>query len=424
MNKLSLQLVTDHLLRESEEVKAKYDTMKAPDGKSKAVGAPKDLSSRKDKVSQVEVPSSHKSGSAKKSSAGKAADGIPQAKMADGKTVHAVPKMSSAKGEKSPATPSVSKTKPNQTSKMKEVGNTIKGTEAGKGPKMGIPAADFADTYVKGMAHGNATHGDKNGSTPEVKAPKAASLNGTTAPARKAAAIRTPEDRKTVAQVNGPTGTLKTPSDAGKVPSWEKNMNGHNVMESVQLIVNGQPKASFGVIHREIAKKLVESYRSYGYDVAVRRGPDASWKQDRQLMTTIFEAMDARYNNSPETSRKLVSEAMNRFFQLTQSDYNSMYESRQQFTKTLKTAFDRIMEQADVKYRQRLDVVEGLVRVVVAEETIDLDLITQARNTDMALRNFRDTVLEEYGLGAKIKHLFIEGQKFLPRDIKDWKARS
>lgn len=421
MNKLSLQLVTSHLLRESEEVKAKYDTMKAPDGKSKAVGVPKDMSGRKDKVSQIEVPTSHKSGSAKKSSAGSPAHGIPAADMATGEKALSVPKMSSAKNEKSPATPKVSKTTPNQTTKMKELGSTIRNTESGKGPKMGIPSAAYADTYVKSMSHGNANLGGKSGSTPEVKAPKAASLNGTTSPARKAASVKTPADRKMVSQVNGPSGSMKTPSDAGKAPSWEKNMQGHNVMESVQLVVNGHPKASFGVIHRDVAKKLVESYQSYGYDVSVRRGPDANWKQDRQLLTTIFEAMDAKYNNAPETSRRLVSEAMNRFFSLTQVDYNSMYESRQHFAKTLKTAFERVMEQADVKYRQRLNVIEGLVRIVVAEEVIDLDLITQARNTDMALRNFRDTVLEEYGLGAKIKHIFVEGQKYLARDVKDWK---
>jgi len=423
VTKLSIQLVQDHLLRESEEVKAKYDTMKAPDGKSKAVGTPKDLSGRKDKVSQIEVPSQHKSPSNGKSSS-KAAPGIPQAERGDKAGVMPVPKFSSAKNEKSPATPAAKKTSPNQTTKMKEITGAIKGTEAGKSPKGGIPAADFADKYVKGTPHGNATLGSKNGKTPEVKAPTAASLNGTTAPARKAASMKTPVDQKKVAQISGPTGSMKTPSDAGKAPSWERNVQGHNVMESVQVVVNGQPKASFGIIHRDVASKLIESYRNFGYEVTVKRGPDAAWKKDRALLSTIFEAMDAQYNNAPDTAKRLTKAAMNRFFQVTQGDYNGMYESRQQFTRTLQAAFERILEQADLKYRQSLKVVEGMVRIEADGEVIDLDMITQARDTDMALRNFRTEAIEEYGFGAKIRHIFIEGQKYLPKSIKDWTGRS
>jgi hypothetical protein len=99
-----------------------------------------------------------------------------------------------------------------------------------------------------------------------------------------------------------------------------------------------------------------------------------------------------------------------------------MYESRQQFSRTLQTAFNRIMEQADLKYRQSLDVVEGMIRVEVNGEVIDLDMITQARDTDMALRNFRNEAIEEYGFGAKVKHIFIEGQKYLAKDITEWQS--
>jgi hypothetical protein len=421
VTKLSIQLVQDHLLRESEEVKATYDTMKAPDGKSKTVGSPKDLSGRKDKVSQIDVPTQHKSPT-KKASAGKGAPGIPQAKRADEMDLVPVPKTSTAKNQKSPATPATKKTSPNQTTKMKEITGAIKGTEAGKATKGGIPAADFADTYTKGMARGSATLGTKDGKTPEVKAPTAASLNGTTSPARKAASMKTPVDQKKVTQVTGPTGSMKTPSDAGKVPSWDKNIQGHNVMESVQIVVNGRAKATFGVINRDVAAKLVESYKQYGYAVSVQRGPDAAWKKDRTLLRTIFESVHASHNNAPETSRRLAKAAMNRFFQVTQGDYNTMYESRQQFSRTLQTAFNRIMEQADLKYRQSLDVVEGMVRVEVNGEVIDLDMITQARDTDMALRNFRNEAIEEYGFGAKIKHIFIEGQKYLAKDITEWQS--
>jgi len=121
--------------------------------------------------------------------------------------------------------------------------------------------------------------------------------------------------------------------------------------------------------------------------------------------------------------KRASARAMNRFFELSKPDYNKLYESKQDFAQTIKAAFNRIMEQADVKYRQKLQVVEGAARVSVGNDIIDMDLITQAHNTDMALRNFRNEIVEEYGFGAEIKHIFIEGKKFNPNQINEWSAK-
>jgi len=423
VTKLSIQLVQDHLLAESEEVKASYSTMKAPDTGSRQVKVSNsDGKPKVTKVAQVEVPTSH-SGGGKKSTSVKGDMGIPQSGRGDeivGKM--GVPSWSTNKNEKSPATPAVAKTKPNQSTKTKEVTGAIKRTEDGKGPKANsIPAAEFADTYTAKMPHGSKTMSTSSDRTPEVKAPKAANLNGTTNPAHKAASMKTREPgSQTVTQVNHSGKMTSNPSDAPGKPTWETKVKGHNVLESVSISINGKPKASFGVIHRDVAKRMVESYKSFGYDVAVTRSKNAAWKQDRALLAAVFESVDAHYNGAPKSASKARKAAMDRFFSVSQSDYNTMYESRQQFTQTLKTAFDRLMEQADLKYRQSLTVMEGIARVTVGDEVIDLDMVTSARDIDMALRNFRNELVEAYGFNAKINHIFVDAQKFTTRDIKEW----
>lgn len=428
MTKLSIQLVQAHLTEEAEGAKAKYDTMKAPDGKSKEVGKPKDKSGKMTKIKQIDVPTSHKGKTGKKTAKG--ASGIPQADRADqiiDRQTNSLSTKGKTKGENSPATPAVKKTKPNQTTKQSEVKNTIKRTESGKGPKADtIPAAKMASEYTSKMPHGNHNLKVEDGKTPTVDPAKPASLNGTTAPARSAAKMKTHgKDSQKVAQVNfGGSKAPKAPSDAPAKPSWSKNIKGHNVMESVQFVINGKPKSTFGVIHADVAAKLVESYEGFGFDVEVQKAPAAAWKADRELMAGIFEAVDAHYNNAPSTSRRTRKAAMNRFFQLSATDFNNMYESKQHFAQTLKAAFERIMEQADIKYRQKLNVMEGVARVQVGEDVMDLEMITQARDTQMALRNIRNEIVEEYGFNAQIKHIFLEGEKFRAGDIADWTPKS
>lgn len=419
--KLSMQLIEGRLLAESEEVKASYDTMKAPDGRSKKA-VMKDPSGRTTKIAQVTVPAAHKS-STKKSSGAKGEMGIPAARLAgDIVDDYKVPKMSTAKNQKSPATPNVERMTPNQTSKMEEIKSKIRNTEGGKtdGANV-IPAAEMAGNYVKKMPHGGATMKAKDSKVKEVNAGKAKTLNGTTRPARKAASMKTiPVDSQTVAQVNHPSNMTKAPADAPGKISWEKNTKGHNVMESMQVVLNGQPKAQFGVVSKQVLKRIVENYRSHGFDVKLRRGAAPEWKKDRALIALLHESVDAHYNNAPQSAQRARKAARDRFFSLCQGDYNNMYESRREFTKTLAGAFDRIMEAADLKYRKGLKVMEGYARIIQEGELVDVELITQARDEAMALRQFRDEIVENFGFSAKVKHIFVEGAKFGPADIVEW----
>lgn len=424
MTKLSIQLVQDRILAESEVKPATYDKMSPPDTKSKKIGTPKDTSGRITKITQVEVPSAHKD-TVKKSSSGKDAGGIPQADDAND-IVDNLPgpgfSIAKKKGENSPATPAVKKDKPNQTSKMKEITGAIKGTEQGKTDNTTLPQADSASSYTAKMSHGNATfQAGKGGGEPSAPA-KAKDLGGTTRPSHKAANMKTyGKDSQNVGQVNHDGKMLQDPSgDEPATPKWDKGPKGHNVLESIQIILNGKPKATFGVVNENVVRKIVENYRSHGYQVKVVHGGKPAWKSDRGLIKTIFESLDAFYNNAPMTARNLHKAALNKFFSASQTDYSGLYESRQEFTRTLLAAFENIMERADLSYRRKLVIIEGLARIEVKGDIMDLELVTQARDADMALRQFRDEIVETYGFAAKIKHIFIDGEKKTVQDIVEW----
>ena len=81
------------------------------------------------------------------------------------------------------------------------------------------------------------------------------------------------------------------------------------------------------------------------------------------------------------------------------------------------------MEVADLKYRESLSVMEGIARVEVDDQIIDLEMITQARNSQMAARNFSNEIMEHYGFNAKLRHVFVEGKKFTPRTITEWSMK-
>lgn len=425
MTKLSTTLVAERLLNESEEVKATYDTMAKPNGKAKKVGNPSNRSTKTTRVTQVEVPKSYRS----KTSKGKTVSakmGIPAAEYAgDIADRHEkAPDWSSAKNEKSPKTPTMKRNKPNQTTKFKEIKGAVKNTDGGKDSKKvgGIPSAEQPTTFIGKAQSGNTGKGRGKGRDKALKAPTAAKLSGTTAPTRSAAKLpKSMDSSKTVSQVKHTGGKQKSTSEAPATPKWEKVGKGHNVLESVQITLDGRRKSSFDVIHKDVARKLVENYRSFGYDVSVvKSDKPAAWKSDKQFLKAVYEAIDANYNNAPVSSSRARKAAMNRFFELSTGDYNAMYESRQHFTKTIKSAFDFIMERVDTKYRQNLNIYEGICRVETKDGVMDVEMITQARNTDMALRNFRNEVMEDMGFNTDIRHIFVEGEKFLPGDIKEW----
>jgi hypothetical protein len=411
VSKLNNTVAEKSLIAEAKS-NATYSTMKRNDNKSRVVDTSRPTTRKATKIPQIEVPVSMKM---KKSSSrkGKGASGIPQAERAD-KIVdkNKVARPSAAKKTSSnnkikvsqAGTPSTSP-KTRQIKKPKSIGSDAKSN---------FPSADYAGNYVDKMSKGSSNLGASGKSKKATKPQKAQSLKATTRPVSKVV------DISKRAPVGKPTAVKKpTKQKRSSTQSWRTDARGINVIESVQFIINGKPKASFGIINTDVANKLVESYQKFGFDVELRRG-EAEWKRDTVLLRTIYESIDAKYNNAGETSIRTRNKAMNRFFNISRRDYNNLYESKQQFAQTVKTAFNHIMKKADSKYRGSLQVCEGMARINFKNEIIDIDIITQAHSTDMALRNFRNEILEEYGFNTDIKHIFIDGKKYLPKQIKDW----
>lgn len=429
MSKLTVQLIQDKLMEEDEVKKATAQKMKlSQNRKPREVGKPGDPSTKLTKISQVEVPGASKAAK-KASKTTKSSDktGIPQAKLA-GEYVDKMdkPKMSSAKNEKSPKVPSVKQgPKPNQTTKTKETKGAIKNTEAGS-TKSEFPSADYADTYTKKMPHGNKNLKASGDQVPTITKPKVDSMGATTRPKggeRKASGLGDAKKDKPK-QIDKPGGSLPTPKDAPKPVKWDTNKQGHNVIESVEIRLGGKPKARFDVVNRNVVKRMVESYAKHGYELeVVRSSKPAAWKSDKKLLGLIREAVDAKHNFVPKMAEAARKRAMNRFFQINRSNYNSLYESNGEFAKTLHEAFGVVMEKAEQKYMDRLEVFECMARVSIDGDVADLEIVTEATGHEMALRQVRNEIAEEYGLETEIKHIFVDGKKYRPNQITSWSSK-
>lgn len=423
MQKLSIDLVNRKLLAESEErSRPSYTTIPAPSGKAKAVGTPGDPSKRVTKITQIVQPGGGgASAGGKKTKKVSAQPGIPAAgdasKIAD-ETPR--PTSKSAGAAKSPAVPSVKKMTPNQTTKLTGVKSPA--NVKTKGGSMGLPAAKDAREYERTMPTGSQNLGGGKGGRSEAKPKKPESLNGTTRPAKKTVSPKA-IGTKSIPQTGIPSKKAKMPSDAPATPKVVSAKKGHNVMESVRIVLNGSVKAKFDVVNRKVVEKMVENYRRHGYNVNVQRGGVPAWRKDRELIALIHESIDAQYNNVPAVAERLRRAAANRFLSVNQTGYNSMYESKRDFVKTINSAFAKIMENADLQYRKKLNIFEGLARIRVGENVVDLEMITQARSPEMALRQFRDEIVESYGFKSRIDHIFVDGDKKLPKDIIEWTER-
>jgi len=411
VTKLNNQSVQKSLLAESKDGRASYVSMKKPDGKQKVVNQSRS-SNRKDKnITQVEVPTEKKR-TAKK---GKSSSSTPTADRAD--VIAGKMKVASYSGNaKSKKTKIPTIKKISAAKKGKVVKSPTKA--ASSKSKSGMPSAKSAKYYTDKMPTGSSNLRSKESKNNTVKPPKVAKLNGTTKADNKEITPKITKYNKKASQVNKPSGGNKPV----KTIKWETNAKGTNVVESVQIVINGKPKKKFGIINCDVVDKLVESYERFGYNVELHSS-DGAWKKDRILLKAIFESMDAKYNNAPSSAKRASKAALNRLFKISKQDYNRLYESKNQFAQTIVAAFKKIMEQADTKYRNKLHVVEGFARIEKGDDIIDIDIITEARNTDMALRNFKNEIIQEYGFGANIKHIFIEGKKYNPKKIKKWSSK-
>lgn len=424
MTKLSVNKIQQKLIERDEVKKATYEKQKLSANRNrKEVGKPKDLSTSVTKITQVEVP-----GGKGKMSVEKSKGSVPQADRAD----QIVDKMSmptykKSENEKSPKSPSVSSDKPNQTTKLKQITKTIMNTEDGGSSKMGIPAAEAPDKTVNKMAHGNKNLGKNGDSVPTVKAPKAASLNSTTRPKGgvRTASFNT-KDSKSVDQTKSPRGSLPEPSDSPKKPTWKTEKNGHNVTEatltSVNMMIGGKMKGRFEFISEGVAKKLADSYKNLGYKVEFSRARPA-WMDDKEFLSLMREAVDARYNFVIEMSKDARKKAFERFRKLAQDSFIDLYESRQDWINHMTNAFKHVEKMVEAKYVENLNLYECTVRITQNRKPIDLTIVTEATDHAMALRQVKNRVFENWGFKVSLKHIFVDGTKYLPEQIVSWSKK-
>lgn len=416
MKKLSVAAVQQALLEEDQARKTHYETMKKNGARLRAVGSLNDPSTKITSIKQVNLPKE------KERKSDTHPDFVLQAEMA-GNYVDPMPRgiFGETNGSGAPkGTPSVSRMKPNQSTKQEKVTpNMQKGSRrSDAGSNQLWPAAEMAQNYVDAMPRGEIFSKD-NDVGGGVTAPGAKNLHGTTRPK---------SSRKTADMNRNPVKeqpTVGHPSDNYPMaPGHPSKKSWEHVKSGVLVRVNESVKARFDIVSEAVLKKMIENYSRFGYRVVVERsGDEPAWKGDQQFMRLLHESVAARENQSPALFRKLSSATLNRLYHLCQTDYNNLYESRQEFLKTVQTAFRKIMENAVISYRKTLDLYIGKVRVVAESKMADVEILAEATDHQMALRLIRNKLMEQFGLDADIKFLFIDGTKYLPEQIKEWIPR-
>lgn len=430
--RISIKDAINNLLKEEEVKKAKAAKLELRNRRSRQVGTISDPSKKTTKIPQVTVDGKFTSDLEPK----KTSDLIPTADYAGlytDKMAHGVAG-GTGKGEnqKSPKTPGVKSMSPSQKTKTKEVkGISDKKTASDDDKIFNIPQAEFASSYTEKMPHGGKTMkaSKETGSEPQRIKPQTMKKGPTRPGGKRSVSLGNDQagakkvDSQRIPDIGKPSKENSAPSDA---PAWRKHdfkketHGATNIVESGVLVtLNGKKKALFDIVHQNVLNRMIESYESHGYDVGFQR-VNAGWKKDKQLISLLRESINARYNFAPKTSSRLRSQALKRFHSLVGSSYNSLYESRDEFAETIVCAFNNIEKIAENKYLQNLNIYEAICRVKLSEGVADLEIITEAVDHNMALRQVRNKIQEEYGFDTRIAHIFVDGKKYLPKQVSDY----
>lgn len=413
--KLSVETVQQSLLEADEARRTHFETMKKNGARLRAVGSLNDPSTKITSIKQVTMPKEQERKS------GTHPDFVLQAEMAGNyvdKMGRGIFRETGNTGAPK-GTPPVSRMKPNQSSKQERVTpNMQKGSRKSEAGNSQLwPAAEMAGHYVDAMDRGNIF--SKDNQTGEVAAPPAKNLHGTTRPkSSKKTANMERHPVKDQPAVGHPSDNYPmAPGHPGK-KTWE------HVKSGVMVRVNESVKARFDIVSENVLAKMVNNFRRFGYDAVVERSNHSpAWRSDQAFMQMLHEAVAAKENQAPAFYRKLAGSAMNRLYHLCGNDFNDLYESRDDFLKTVKTAFSKILESAIASYRKDLDLFVGKARVVAEGKMADVEILAEGTDHQMALRLIRNRLMEQFGLDANIKFIFIDGTKYLPEQIKDWYPR-
>lgn len=412
MKKLSVASVQQRLLEEDQARKTSYETLKKNGARLRTIHSLNDPSTKITNIKQIDMPKEReiKSGThpmfvLDAEIAGNYTDKMPRGIFGE------------TNNDKMPKTPEVNRMKPNQTAKTQKVKVDMqKGNRKSESSSNQLwPSATRADQYVDSMERGNIFSKDNN-SDDTIKTTEAKNLHGTTRPksSKKTANMeRWPQQKPP--SIGEPNKKLSMPWDAPKKRSWDK------VKSGILVRVNESVKACFDIVSKDVLNRMVENYSRFGYKVIVERsGIEPKWKSDHKFMQLIYEAVEAKENQYPSLAKKLSNSALNRFYHLCQSDYNNLYESREEFISTIRTAFSRIMENAIINFRKDLNLYVGKARLISEGKINDVEILAEGTDNQMALRLIRNKLMEHFGLGTDIKFIFIDGTKYFPYQIKEW----
>ena len=318
-----------------------------------------------------------------------------------------------------------SKTK-NDTKKIKYNvghGNTASAQKKVKAPKpksktgiSRLPKATLAGKSVDKMGHGSRNLANKKSTDRNIK-PTFAVDQETTRPSK--AKKKTISKSKAMHIKNAPKpNQMKMPTDAPAIPVWESVKSKANVVESVVMTINGKPKMDFPLTTESILSRLAEQYEACGYHVDFYQVDDVYWKNDEVLMDYVYECVNTHYHGLYETSADLYNNARYRLAQLCADQNNSLCESHNnEFEHMITSAINEVHKAVEEVYLSNLVLIEGVVRIDTGENIVDVDIQTHALNEEMALRLFRNEIVETYGFNTKIMHVFIDGDKYSGKDV-------
>lgn len=406
--------VQHRLIEADTAKKARWETMKKNGARLRTVGTLNDPSTKITSIKQVSMPKEVERKS------GTHPEFVLPAQMASNyvdKMDRGIFNKESSRSGK-PRTPSVTKMKPNQSTTQRKVHPEMqKGSRRSENSNTSLwPAAEMANHYVDALPRGDIYSKDNNMSS-GVKAPTAKNLHGTTRPK---------SSRKTADMTRHPVKdqpTIGQPGDNYPMPkdSPPKKRPYEHVKSGVAVRVNESVKAKFDIVSEAVLHRMAENYKRFGYRVVIENSHDLpKWKSDPLFMRLLHETVAAKENQSGAYHRKLCNASLNRLYQLCQSDFNNLYESRDEFLKTLRVAFGRIMESAMRNYRTGLNLFIGKARVVAEGVTSDVEILAEGTDHQMGLRLIRNKLMEQFGLGTDIKFIFIDGTKYVVEQIKEW----
>lgn len=439
MNRLSVELVQSKLI-EADEVKkttaAKLNLRNKGKKEIKNPTAAVERSKRSDTITQIVqdpkfnvdvAPKNNKELFPQADYAETYTDSMPHGQTAG---------MGKGENQKSPKITSAKGSTPNQTTKLKQVGDqwgkVAKTEDDGNQNVFTIPQADYAEKYTDSMPHGskNVDFNTENKGEPGKRSYDKMAGGPTRAGGKRNAKTgdntvgAKDKDSQKVTQVTGP-GKETAPSDAMKWGSADYKKETHgatNVVESGVLVtLNGKKKAAFEVVSHNVLQKMAENYKKHGYTVEFSRQDNVAWKKDRRFLDLMRESIHASHNHAPKIAEAYRKAAMQRFGKLCRNSYNPLYESRQAFANVMGTAFKKIETLAENKYLDRLEFFDCSARLRVDEDIVDLEVITQATDKMMAARQVRNKIQEEYGFGVDLVQIFIDGQKIPAKKIAEYR---